>query len=72
MDNSGESALRYKEGKGDSATAGNRPTRSGKSKPPLHDGRAGRTMSIPYILPQPGIPEIDIPSYDPFEDEDDE
>jgi hypothetical protein len=29
-------------------------------------------MSIPHILPQPGIPEIDIPSYDPFEEEDDD
>lgn len=29
-------------------------------------------MSIPFILPQPGIPEIDIPSYDPFEEEDDD
>ena len=72
MDDGGEPALRYKEGKGNLASASNRPTRSGESKSPLHTCRAGWTMSIPYILPQPGIPEIDIPSYDPFEDEDDE
>ena len=72
MDDGRKPPLRYKEGKGDLASPSNRSTRGRKPEQALHACRPGCPMSIPYILPQPGIPEIDIPSYDPSEEEDDD
>ena len=69
MDNSRKQALRYQASEGDSSTASDRSAGNSFDEPAIYDRGAGR-MSLPTIIPNPGIEEPSI--FAPYEDDDEE
>ena len=69
MDESREHTLRHKEGQRNSAGAINRSVGSNFYQPSIHDSGAG-IMSLPTILPSPGI--TDTPIFTPYEDDEED
>jgi hypothetical protein len=69
MDDGRKQAIRHKASKGDPSRASNRSARNSFDQPAIYDRGAGR-MSLPTIIPNPGIEEPSI--FAPYEDDDEE